>query len=190
MGCCARTYPVLVMAVGRAGDAVRARLDLQKARVGTPVGNATVDMRVATQTLDNHEEDSPMLPHPNIEEIPVNAPHVYAFRIRGEVGAEDMKAMAATMNAAFDRMESVSMVLIFEEYEGREIGAGMNAETMKSQFRSLSKVEKYAVVGAPSAAEAMINTMDKIIPVDARTFERADEGKAWEFVGAAPIYPA
>lgn len=124
-----------------------------------------------------------------ITQLQVDNPAVFAFTIRGQVSEEDMKAMAATMNAAFDTHDSVSMLLIFAVYDGSETGAGLNAETLKSQFRSLSHVDKYAVVGAPPAAAGMINAMDKLIPVDARTFDAADEQEAWRFVGAQPLNP-
>ncbi len=96
--------------------------------------------------------------------------------------------MAANMNDAFDAHPTVSMLLLFEVYDGVQAGAGLDLETMKAQFKSLAKVDKYAVVGAPSAAETLITVMDKIIPVDARTFDASDEQAAWQFVGAKPIH--
>ena len=127
-----------------------------------------------------------MLHSASINQILVDNPLVYAFRIRGEVNADDLKAMGATMNAAFDVHPSVSMLLIFERFEGLEGGAGFDMDTVRSQFRSLAKVDKYAVVGAPSMASTLIKVMDKVIPTDARTFDRSDEAAAWEFVGANP----
>jgi len=123
----------------------------------------------------------------HITQLQVDEPSVFAFVIHGEVSQDDMKRMAATMNAAFDTHDSVSMLLIFAPYEGSETGAGLNVETLKSQFRSLRHVEKYAVVGAPRAAAALINTMGSLIPVEARTFDAADEQEAWRFVGASPL---
>lgn len=128
------------------------------------------------------------MPEPSaITQLQVDNPSVFAFLIRSQVSEEDMKAMAATMNAAFDTHDSVSMLLIFAVYDGSETGAGLNAETLRSQFRSLRHVEKYAVVGAPPAAAAMINVMGSLIPVDARTFDAADEPEAWRFVEASPL---
>jgi hypothetical protein len=122
-----------------------------------------------------------------ITQIAVDNPLVFAFSIHGEVTSDDMEAMAKTMNAAFDMEQDVSMLLIFAQYEDREMGAGLNMETIKAQFRSLANVKKYAVVGAPSAAETMIAVLDKVIPVDARTFDAAQEPDAWQFVGARPV---
>lgn len=128
-----------------------------------------------------------MLQSETINQIPVDNPLVYAFRITGEINAEDLKAMGSTMNGAFDIHPSVSMLLIFDSFQGLDAGAGLDMETFKSQFRSLSKVDKYAVVGAPSVAETMIKLMDKVIPTDARTFDQAEEQAAWDFVGATPV---
>lgn len=128
-----------------------------------------------------------MMTSGTIARIPVDHPQVYAFRISGEVSAEDMKAMATTMNDAFDAQDPVSMLLIFEDYEGVDAGAGFDMETLTSQFRSLSKVDRYAVVGAPSFTATVIMVMDKVIPVDVRTFERSEEQAAWNFVGAMPF---
>ena len=128
-----------------------------------------------------------MLTTPTIQQIPVQSNDVYAFRVRREILADDIKAMAETMNAVFDAKSSVSMLLIFDPYEGVEAGAGLDLQTLTSQFRSIVNVDKYAVVNAPSIAATMINVMDKIIPIDARTFTAAEEAEAWAFVGTRPI---
>lgn len=128
-----------------------------------------------------------MLNTPSIVQIPSSNPAVYAFRVRGEVTSEDMEAMAKVMNDAFDTHDKVSMLLRFEHYEGAELGASWTVETMKSQFRSLANVDKYAVVGAPALAATMISVMDKVIPVDARSFDAAEEAAAWDFVAARPL---
>lgn len=121
-----------------------------------------------------------------VTQLPATAPHVFAFRISGHVTSDDMEAMSEFMNARFEEHDSVNMLLIFEAFEGRDTGAGLNWETIKAQTKSLSKVDRYAVVGAPGSAETMIGAMDKIIPVDARTFEPGEEAAAWTFVGASP----
>lgn len=128
-----------------------------------------------------------MLHTSTIDQIPVDTPTVYAFRVRGELTAKDLKAMGATMNDAFDLHPSLSMLLVFEQFEGVEAGAGFDMETVRSQFRSLAKVDKYAVVNAPSVASALITVMDKLIPTEARTFDASEEGAAWAFVGASPV---
>ncbi|MFQ6550714.1 STAS/SEC14 domain-containing protein [Aestuariibius insulae] len=125
-----------------------------------------------------------MLQLPSIKEAPTSQPHVFAFHITGEVTRTDMEAMADYMNDQFDRFETVNMLMIFDDYEGSEAGAGFSWEALKSRIRSVSKVGKYVVVGAPEPAEKMIEVMGAILPVDAQTFSRDNEHIAWREVGA------
>ena len=62
-------------------------------------------------------------------------------------------------------------LLLFQNFEGSETGAGMSTEAMKAQLKDLSNAQRYAVVGAPDPAETMINLMDEIVPVVAVTFD-------------------
>lgn len=128
-----------------------------------------------------------MLTTPTIVQIAVLSPDVFAFMVKGEIDKDDLAKMAATMNEAFDTHETVSMLLIFARYDGAEVGAGLDLEVLTSQFRSIVKVDKYGVVGSPSFAATMINVMDKIMPVDARTFSLDEEDAAWTFIGTRPI---
>ena len=126
-----------------------------------------------------------MLTTATIREAPNDAEGVFAFHIMGEVTAEDMAAMARYMNEQFDRHDKVSMIMIFDIAKGAERGASFDWEVIKSRVRSLTKVEKYAVVDAPENAERMISAMNKFIPTEARAFDTEEE--AWEFVQARPF---
>ena len=123
----------------------------------------------------------------SIQRIPADNPAVFAFRICGRVDRQDFEEMGKVMNAAFDAFDRVNMLLVFDGFEGREIGASWDPEAMKAQFRSLGKVEKYVVVGAPSGAETMLQTFGSLIPVETTTFPRASAARAWAEGGARPI---
>ncbi len=128
-----------------------------------------------------------MFETPTIAQIPTDRPSVFAFRIRGKVTHEDFSAMAEYMNRAFDAFDKVTMLLVFDGFEGRETGAGWDAETMKAQFRSVGKVDKYIVVGAPESAGAMVEGFGKVLPVKAEAFPEAEAPKAWAEAGARPV---
>ena len=122
----------------------------------------------------------------SIEQIPANDSHVFAFRISGRISDDDAEAMAKFMNNAFDHADSVNMLMIFDDFQGSDWDAMLDGDVATSRFRALSKVDKYAVVGAPESAAAMINAMDWIIPVDAKTFKLSELDLAWSFVGSKP----
>ena len=127
--------------------------------------------------------------HGGVSEIPNDAGDVYAFRVHGLLDDDTSAALADYVNGIFDKHENeVHLLLDLTEFEGNESGTSIfRGEVLKSRLRAVSNIGKYAVIGAPDTAERMINAMDKIIPVDARTFEPGDREAAWNFVNAQPI---
>jgi hypothetical protein len=128
-----------------------------------------------------------MLKLPSITEVETSRADLFAFRIDGEVSRDDMSAMADYMNDVFDRFEQIDMLMIFDRYEGAEAGASLSWEALKSRFRSLTKVGRYLVVGAPERAAELIEIMDNLIPVKAETYD--DEAAAWRALGAERVAP-
>ncbi|WP_223428127.1 SpoIIAA family protein [Tateyamaria pelophila] len=128
--------------------------------------------------------------HGSIEGIPTDAKHVQAFRITGHVDDDDMEKMAEHMNSVFDTTDQpVDMLLDLSAMTGRDMDAMFDGDVIRAQFRSWSKVGKYAVIGAPDSAEKLISWSNKVIPVDARTFDTQETDAAWDFVNAKPVAP-
>jgi hypothetical protein len=94
--------------------------------------------------------------------------------------------MAEMANAAFDRFETVDMLLIFDNFDGQETGALFDLESIKAQFRSIMNVGRYVVVGAPESARALIEGMGAILPLKAMTFDKSEEELAWVELEAHP----
>jgi hypothetical protein len=118
---------------------------------------------------------------------PTTRDDLVAFRVTGTVSKDDMHEMAERTNAAFDRHDTVDMLIVFERFDGQDTGAMFDGEAMKAQFRSLAKVGRYVVVGAPDSARSLIETMGSVLPVKAMTFDAGDEEKAWVELGARPL---
>ncbi len=124
-----------------------------------------------------------MLNTKGITQIATNRPDLYAFRISGEISDDAMEDMAKCMNAAVDaHSEKIDMLMIFDHFDGAELGAGWDWDVLKSRFKAISNVNRYVVVGAPDRANKMIAFMDKILPVQAETFDTEDV--AWRSLQA------
>ncbi|MEM6694909.1 MAG: STAS/SEC14 domain-containing protein [Pseudomonadota bacterium] len=129
-----------------------------------------------------------MFEHGSIKSIATDDPKVFAFEVSGHIDDDDAEAMAEYMNAVFDTaQDKVSMIVDLRGMTGRDLDAIFDGDVLKAQVRSWSKVEKYAVIGAPTHAAKMIYWADKVIPVDARAFEADQAADAWRFVGAAQV---
>ncbi len=118
-----------------------------------------------------------------ISRIP-SQPPLYAYRIAGKLTSADVEAMATELSDAFDRGETVDILIEMPGYEGAELGAMFNPLQMVAQVRSLKHVRRYAVVAPPAWAGAMITVSDAIIPVEARVFEVTQMAEAWAWVSA------
>ncbi|WP_375259958.1 STAS/SEC14 domain-containing protein [Citreimonas sp.] len=125
-----------------------------------------------------------MLNTATITEFDTALPKTYGFRITGKVTRDDMASMAERMLAAFDAHDKVDMLLVFETTETSETGASLSMDAMKAQFESLSKVRNYVVANAPGQAGGIVETMGKIMPVEARAFDT--EAAALEWLRAQP----
>lgn len=121
-----------------------------------------------------------------VEEIPADAPHVHAFRVTGKMDDEASVALAEHMNGVFDTADDVAMLFDLTAFEPGGSSALFDAEVLRSRLRAVDKVARYAVIGAPEPAARMIGVMDRIIPVDARTFAPDEADAAWAFVEERP----
>lgn len=123
-------------------------------------------------------------PHGTIAARTTERADLLGFTVDGKIEKEDIEWMARRTEAAFATLDEVDIILIMRNYDGAELSAVFNAEAMKAQADSAKHVRKYAVVGAPLWAKMMINAFSPLSPVEARTFELAEEAEAWTWVNA------
>lgn len=118
----------------------------------------------------------------SINRVPSGRADLLAFRVSGRINKAAIQGMAEQALQAFDQFETVDMIVLMEEFQGLTIGASFDPTNLWSQMRSLAKVNRYAVVGAPDVAEGMITLMDRFIPVEARAFDSDQKNDAWRWV--------
>lgn len=109
------------------------------------------------------------------------------FDIRAKIAEPDIEWMAAQADAAFDRFGEVDMLIVMSNYDGAELGAIFDGDALGVQARAARHVRRYAVVGAPAWAKAMINLFAPP-PVEEKTFDLAEEAaaRAWVDGAASP----
>jgi hypothetical protein len=107
-----------------------------------------------------------------------------AFEIADKISKVDIEDMARQIEEAFDAHDRVDILLIMSDFEGLDAGAVFDGEALGAQVRSIRHVRKYGVVGAPAWARAMIEFSDFLSPVEAKTFDLAEEAEAWAWIEA------
>jgi hypothetical protein len=123
-----------------------------------------------------------MLSQGSIRRIETGNPRLQGFEVNGKIRKEDVEWMARSVEPALELPGKIDMIIIMSDYEGMELGAAFDAQSLKTQAKSATEIRKYAVVGAPAWAEAMINMMSPLSPVEARTFDLSQAEEAWAWV--------
>lgn len=103
------------------------------------------------------------------------------FEIVAEIHRADIEFMAEAVDAAMDAHDQIDLLLLFIGFKGVTLGALFDGEAMQVGLRSNTHVRRYAVVGAPDFAKAMIRLFDPVSPVEARTFdlEQLAQARTW-----------
>jgi hypothetical protein len=125
------------------------------------------------------------VPLPAIQRRPSPRDTLLVFEISGKITKADIEGMASQVEAAFDALETIDLLLIMTDFEGLEAGAVFDGASFEVQARSVRHVRKYGVVGAPALARAMIEAFGHVFPVNARTFDLGEETQAWAWIEGA-----
>jgi hypothetical protein len=124
------------------------------------------------------------MPMPSIVSFPTDRTNLHAFEVRARITRPDIERMAEQLKAAFEAQGTVDVLIIITNWDGIELGAAFDAKAMSAQAQANSHVRRYAVVGAPAWAKAMINLFSPLTPVDEKTFELEETEDAWRWVSA------
>ena len=102
----------------------------------------------------------------SITQLRASRPDLFAFEIAGRIHEPDIAAMARTLQAAFDRLGEVDILIVIRQWDGLDVSAAFDGEALKAQALAIAHVRKYAVVGAPAWAKAMINLFSPLTTVE------------------------
>ena len=118
---------------------------------------------------------------PAIRRAESGRPDLLVFEVTAKIHRADIEAMAHAVDAAMETPTKIDILLVFTVFDGATLSAMFDGDAAQVSLRSNANVRRYAVVGAPAFAEAMIKIFDPLSPVDARTFdlEHLDEARAW-----------
>ena len=119
---------------------------------------------------------------PAIQRRPSPRDTLLVFEITGKISKGDIEDMALQVDAAFDSLETIDLLLIMSDFEGLDVGAIFDGPSLEAQTRSIKHVRKYGVVGAPSFARAMIEAFGHVSPVNAKTFDLSEQAAAWAWI--------
>lgn len=124
---------------------------------------------------------------PSIHFIQTNNDRVVAYAIDGSVTEDDVKTAAKVLNEAFDRHEKINILVRMKDFRGYDLYALLNDDLYRMKYKALSKVEKYAVVGAKPWMRNLMELVSPLFKMETRVFDESEEAAAWEWVGAQQV---
>lgn len=127
----------------------------------------------------------PEPPKPAIHFLQTTSDSVFAYEIDGRVSDADIKDALKELKTKFDQHEKVNVLVRMKNFNGFDLSALLNDELYRVKYQSLSKVERYAVVGAPTWMRNFLELIDPAFKIKIQVFEPEDEEAAWEWVGAS-----
>lgn len=129
-------------------------------------------------------EPLPGKPGPSIHLLQTNNDKVFAYEVDGPVRDSDVKTVIPALNEKFDAHEKINVLVRMKNWGGFELTAVLNDELFKAKYKALSKIDRYAVVGAKPWMRNLLELIDPLFTTNTRVFDADDEKSAWEWVGA------
>ena len=127
---------------------------------------------------------TPKTPKPAIHLIQTNNDKVFAYEVDGPIYEKDIKTAVEGLKEAFGKHGKINVLARMKNWAGFDLISVLNDELFKMKYRSLSKVEKYAVVGARPWMRNLLELINPMISPNIRVFDKKDEAEAWGWVGA------
>ncbi len=125
-----------------------------------------------------------------ISRLSTSRSDLFGFEINGRIHEADIEWMARTLQLAFTQHGKVDIIIIMRQWDGIDLNAVFDSESLAAQARANRHVRKYAVVGAPAWAAAMINLLSPLTPVEEKTFDLAEEQEAWAWIDGDTSFSA
>jgi hypothetical protein len=126
----------------------------------------------------------PEEPAPSIHFLQTTNENVFAYEVNGRVRAKDVKAVVNEFKPYLDKDGKINVLAKLSDFNGFDMLAMIEDDLVKLKFKSLSKVDKYAVIGPKPWMRNLMELFYPLTSIKLRVFDKDEEAGAWEWVGA------
>lgn len=126
----------------------------------------------------------PEEPAPSIRFLQTTNPNVFAYEVNGRVRAKDVKAVVNEFKPYLENEGKINVLAKLSDFNGFDLLAMIEDDLVRLKFKSLSKVEKYAVIGPKPWMRNLMELFYPVTNIKLRVFDKGEEADAWEWVGA------
>jgi hypothetical protein len=126
----------------------------------------------------------PEEPAPSIHFLQTTNPNVFAYEVNGRVRAKDVKAVINEFKPYLGKEGKINVLAKLSDFNGFDLLAMIEDDLVRLKFKSLSKVDKYAVIGPKPWMRNLMELFYPLTNIKLRVFDSGEEAAAWEWVGA------
>ena len=110
--------------------------------------------------------------------------NVFAYEVNGRLREKDIKAAVAQMKPYLEREGKFNVLARMKDFGGFDLLAALDDDLVKTKYKALSKVDKYAIIGAKAWMRNFLELVSGLFSAQIRFFDPEEEHAAWEWVGA------
>lgn len=117
-----------------------------------------------------------------IKRLPTKRDTLIAYTLDGHVSANDIASVNTELLAIYKQHPKVDLLVKMKSFDGFDWRAIWTDTTYAVKTQSLNHIRRYAIVGAPSWMETMINMTDPMFQVQMKSFKPEQEDEAWAWL--------
>ena len=109
---------------------------------------------------------------------------VFAYEVNGKLREKDIKAAVEQFKPYLEREGKINVLARMKDFGGLDLLSVFDDDLIKLKYKSLSKVDRYAVVGPSAWMRNLLELISPMFSAQVRVFDASEEQAAWEWVGA------
>ncbi len=126
----------------------------------------------------------PEVPQPSVHFLQTTSDNVFAYEVNGRLREKDIKNAIDAFMPVLKKHEKVNVLARLKNFSGFDLTALLDDELVKMKYKAVSKVERYAVIGAKPWMRNLIELLSPLFSTEVRFFDPEEEDAAWAWVGA------
>ncbi|HMQ03501.1 MAG TPA: STAS/SEC14 domain-containing protein [Pyrinomonadaceae bacterium] len=127
----------------------------------------------------------PEAPQPSIHFIQTTSDNVFAYEVNGRLREKDVKNAVEAFMPFLEKGEKVNVLARLKNFSGFDLTALLDDDLVKMKYKAVSKVDRYAVLGAKPWMRNLIELLSPMFSTEIRFFDPEEEDAAWAWVGAS-----
>jgi len=128
---------------------------------------------------------TPVVRQPAIRFLPTSKANVLAFEIDGLITSEEMPDAIKYLEGFFAAHDKVRLLNRMKHFGGFDPSILMQSSLVSMKLSAMNKLERYAIVGAPSWMRKIISVINPLFAdIDMQTFSANQEDAAWAWLEA------